>query len=162
MHIRNQDRQRIYEIKDTNGNILFSYEGNFFDLSDRDLSCANLSGIIAEGLICMDAKFINANLDRADLYMMMACYSDFTNANLAGSNLCGANCVGAIFRGANLTNTNFGMDNMGGTVRLQGANLMYATLDGVILQNAEYDGNTIFPDGFNPKSYGMLFVNKEY
>jgi uncharacterized protein YjbI with pentapeptide repeats len=158
MQITTQNNQVIYDIKDTYGNVLFSYENEFLDLSDLDLTGANLSGVVAEGLICMDAKFVNANLEKADLYMMMACYSDFTNANLARSDLRGANCKGVIFQGALLRNANLGKDNMSGTVRLQGANLANAVLDGVRWQETEYDESTIFPNGFNPKDYGMRFV----
>ena len=157
MQITTQDNQVIHEIKDTNGNILFSYESGFFDLSDLDLTGANLSNVVAEGLICMDSKLVNANLAGADLYMMMACYSDFTGANLAHSDLRGANCTGVIFRRADLRNANLGKDNMGGTVRLQTANLEHVNFKGAILQGAEYDDNTIFPDGFNPKDHGMLY-----
>ncbi len=158
MQITTQNNQVIYDIKDTYGNVLFSYENEFLDLSDLDLTGANLSGVVAEGFICMDAKFVNANLEKADLYMMMACYSDFTNANLARSDLRGANCKGVIFQGTHLRNANLGKDNMDGTVRLQGANLANADIDGVIWQETEYDENTIFPNGFNPKDYGMIFV----
>jgi uncharacterized protein YjbI with pentapeptide repeats len=160
MQITTQHNQIIYEIKDTHGNVLFSYENEFRDLSDLDLTGANLSGVVAEGLICMDAKFVNANLEKANLYMMMACYSDFTNANLAKSDLRGANCKGVIFQKTLLRNANLGKDNMGGTVRLQGTNLENADIDGVIWQETEYDENTIFPNGFNPKNYGMIFVSE--
>jgi len=151
MQITTKNKQMIYEIKDTDGNILFLYENKFTDLNDLNLTGANLSGAVAEGLICMDTKWVNANLEGANLYMMMACYSDFTNANLSSSDLRGANCMGVSFQGTNLRNANLGRDNMGGTVRLQGANLMHAVLEGVILQGAEYDDNTIFPDGFKSK-----------
>jgi len=161
MQIFDKENRVIHEILDIYGNILFSCENNMFDLDDADLTNANLFGIIAEGLICMGTKFINANLEGADLYMMMACYSDFTNANLVNADLCGSNCIGTIFRGANLTNANLGKDNIGGAVRLQEANLTQIKFDGIILQEAEYDDKTIFPEGLNPKDYGMKFVNME-
>ena len=156
-----RENRAIHKIKDNYGNTLFLFKNNITNLSDFDLTNANLSGIIAEGLICMDTKFINANLEGADLYMMMACYSDFTNANLVNADLCGSNCIGTIFRGANLTNANLGKDNIGGAVRLQEANLTQIKFDGIILQKAEYDDKTIFPKGLNPKDYGMKFVNSE-
>ncbi|WP_353569912.1 pentapeptide repeat-containing protein [Candidatus Albibeggiatoa sp. nov. BB20] len=153
MQIETQDHKILYSIKDVNENIFFSYKKRFFDLSDLDMTNANLPNIVAEGLICMDSKFINANLANTDLYMMMACNTDFTHANLSNSILCGSNLEGAIFKGANLERADLGRDNLGDTTRMQNANF-----EGAIFKDAEYNSNTIFPAQFNPQSHGMIFV----
>jgi len=48
MQIMTQNNQVIYEIKDSYGNVLFSYENEFLDLSDLDLTGANLSGRVVK------------------------------------------------------------------------------------------------------------------
>ena len=84
--------------------------------------------------------------------------SDLTDCNFEDADLRGANLMGALLVGANLRRANLGIDNLGGSARLQGANLTDAVVNQCNFLGAEYDANTLFPKGFNPKSAGMLNV----
>jgi uncharacterized protein YjbI with pentapeptide repeats len=90
-----------------------------------------------------NCNLANGNLSNANLRR-----SDFRNANLANSNLENAVCCFANFSGADLTKVNFANTN------LTGANLL-----GTIMSNAKYNEATIFPNGFNPVSKGMLSMD---
>jgi len=59
-----------------------------------------------------------------------------------------------------LRNANLGRDNLDGSTQLQGANLVGTNLQGTKLEGAEYDTNTVFPDGFDPVKNGLLFKEK--
>ena len=70
-------------------------------------------------------------------------YADLSGCDLTNTNLRGADLSFAILREANLTNT-----CLKGAI-LIGSNFTNATLDGVDLENADYDATqTIFPAGF--------------
>ena len=71
-------------------------------------------------------------------------------ANLSGANLRGADLSGAYLRGANLRGANLRGAN------LRGANLRGADLSGAYLRGAQYDGQTIWPEGFDPSSRGAV------
>ena len=101
-------------------------------------------------------EIVGLNFENADLYWgsFVTAHLDganFENANLQGAILKEASCVGTNFQGANL-----GRDNLGGSSQLQGADLTAAILKGAKLEGAEYDGKTLFPCGFDPKSHGMI------
>ena len=74
--------------------------------------------------------FYKANFEGADLMGLNLRYKNFTAANFKNADLRGANLEGAILRKANL--------------------------EGAKLGKAEYDRDTIFPEGFNPKEHGMI------
>ncbi len=106
-----------------------------------DLFGAQLGGATFKDAVLYWGCFVTANLDGAN----------FENANLQGTILIEASCVGTNFQGANL-----GRDNLGGSSQLQGADLTAAILKGAQLEGAEYDEKTLFPEGFDPRSHGMI------
>jgi hypothetical protein len=71
---------------------------------------------------------IRANLSRADLGRANLRWANLTGADLTGANLTGANLTGADLRGADLIGANLG--------------------------GAKWNENTIWPDGFEPKTTG--------
>jgi uncharacterized protein YjbI with pentapeptide repeats len=85
----------------------------------------------------------NTNLTGANLRR-----SDFRNANLSNSTLENAVCCFANFSGADLTEAN-----------LVNANLVGANLLGTIMSNAKYNEATVFPNGFDPVSAGMVAID---
>lgn len=94
-------------------------------LKEINLSNADLSISILEGVDLTEAQLINTNLSRADL----------TVANLYKANLSGANLQGADLRGAELAYAN-----------LLFADLRYVSLAGADLSNAILPNGTIMPD----------------
>jgi hypothetical protein len=104
------------------------------DLQRSYLRAANMEAAILTG-----AKLQSAYLQRAVLNL-----ADLTRAQLGGANLSGAR-----LDGANLTRAD-----------LRGANLEDASLDGAVLTGAEYDENTSWPAGFDPKMAGALFSTR--
>ena len=101
------------------------------DLSSADLSQANLSGALLSGANLSGAKLIDADLNGANL----------GGARLINTDLCGANLANALLSGANLG----------------GAKLIDADLNGANLVWVRYDGQTVFPEGFEP-STDMRFI----
>lgn len=101
---------------------------------------AQLGGANFEGAVLYCAGLFDAHLDGAN----------FKSANLQGADLKNASCVGADFSNANLLK-----DNLGGRTQLQGCDLTAASFAGAQLQEAEYDAQTIFPEGFKPDEHGM-------
>ncbi len=97
------------------------------------------------------ANFRGANLYWAGFFQALLDEANFENACLQGVNLTEASCDGTNFRNANL-----GRDNLGGSSRLQGADLSGAIFNRTILEGAEYDESTKFPKGFHPNSHGMI------
>jgi CheY-like chemotaxis protein len=97
----------------------------------------------------------SANLERADL----------REANLQGASLLGAVLRRARLQQANLRNaTLYSADLWGASLReadlrgtdLRGAVLQQANLSGALLAGARHDGNTRWPDGFDPAAHGAL------
>ena len=78
--------------------------------------------------------------------------ANLKNANLKGAYLYKADLSGADLRGADLTNANLGGCN------IKGADLRGARVMGTNLLYADYDDDTKFPKGTDPKNYAM---NKE-
>ena len=99
------------------------------NLCRADLSGEDLSGEDLSNIDLSEADLSEADLSGAPLY----------GANLAGANLAGANLRGANLRGANLN----------------GANLNGADLAGANLDWARASADTVWPEGFSPRSAGV-------
>ena len=139
-----------FEIKTTDGNVLFSCESdslahavelavkNHTDLCGADLSKADLREADLGG-----ADLCGADLREADLREANLCGADLCGANLreaglrkadlckavlGGADLCGADLCGAKLYGANLRGTNLSEADLHGA-ELYGANLRGANLD---------------------------------
>jgi len=98
------------------------------DLQDKNLEHANISHANL-----LFATLENSNLGHSDL-----AFTNFYGANLRSANLKNANVFYADFSGANLTETQ--------------------NWDSAFWLAAKYSENTIFPDGMNPETLGMILV----
>ena len=105
------------------------------DLSDIDMSYANLNGADLSGFNLGVAELKRADLRRANLY----------GADLSDASLAIANFYGADLSDANLTHAN-----------LSKANLNGADLSDANLVNARYKNNTQWPKGFDPEKAGAI------
>ena len=145
------------------------------DFSNAHLEGAVFSEANLDGAVLWDAHFEGAVFSGADLVG-----ADFSDANLEGAHLSGANLSGAVLSGADLVGADFSDANLEGAhlsgANLSGADLSYSYLQGVDLKNAdfdlnalrekkllngaEYDDVTAFPDWLDPNEYGMRLVDK--
>jgi uncharacterized protein YjbI with pentapeptide repeats len=141
------------KIHDNMGELLLTYTppAGLFDLEEAVLEGAQLSG----------AQMAGMNLSRADLYMANLFTANLRGAKLVGAKLQGACLTEADMRGADFTDVNLEPDNMGGAVRLQGAQLAPSNIHLAQLKGAEYDAATDFPEGFDPVQAGMVEVVDE-
>jgi len=149
IHIRNKSGQIIYTLE-------VSSDLGFFQ---ADLKGANLKDAVLDGANFSGADLSRACLEDCDLY-----WAVFFEANLQHANLQSALLAGCDFKGANLThadlrNANLGLDNLGGATELHGANLTACKVEGAIFAGAQYDSETVFPDGFDPVDHGMVLVS---
>lgn len=113
---------------------------------------ANLAKQDLRDLKMGEADLQKANLHEADLRETYLCKAKLMDANLYGANL----------RGAYLNHTDFrGADLRGADLRGNGWRRMILT--NTIFTGAKYsdrsDFPTLFPEGFNPKDYGMILDN---
>ena len=104
-------------------------------LKGADLYYANLEG----------ANLRVANLEGADLRVANLRGAHLQVANLRGAVLFGAHLEGAHLRGANLRGAH-----------LYYANLQGADLTGAYLRGATYNGETTWPEGFDPVAAGAI------
>ena len=117
------------------------------DLRWIDLSGRDLSGLYLQGCKLLRANLKGSNLNGANLngsYLAWAYLNEATleGANLSDADLAGASLEGTVLSGANLT----------------GANLTRVNLTGVELAGARYDSRTVWPEGFEPRDCGAVFV----
>ena len=99
-----------------------------------------------------EANFNNATLTEADLTKATLYGADFTKANLTGANLTKANLIGANLQEADLRNANLS------EIKIMKSGGIFLTNDD--LKEAKYNEKTIFPEGFDPKKYGMIFFSE--
>ncbi len=96
------------------------------DLSEAELTGANLSGLVAPGANFTEAMLYRANLNGADLSGAL-----FPGAELSQAKLCGATLVKADLSGANLSEAD------ASNADFHGASLMQTNLDNACLQNTD-------------------------
>ncbi|MCQ5253986.1 pentapeptide repeat-containing protein [Bariatricus massiliensis] len=121
-----------------------------FNLSDADLSDANLRRANLSDADLSDANLRRANLSGADL----------SDANLSGANLSDANLSGANLSGADLSGADLSDANLSGA-DLSGANLSQTTglLDAINYLEAHFERNK---DGYIVyKSFGIYYESPE-
>jgi len=112
------------------------------DLSEADLRGANLEEADLSG-----ADLRGANLGEADL----------ARSHLGGTQLERVVMVGAYLRGADLQDASLEEADLRDAA-LIGANLQGASLTQVRLSGARYDGDTRWPEGFDPEECGAVRV----
>lgn len=124
------------------------------DLTEVDLSYANLAGINAQGALMAEANLLSANLSGADLtdavlfraelsqsFLSRALLlnADLSEANLTGSYMVGCNLSGAVLIQANMD----GADLRGAILRfadLREARFLDAKMSGTDLTEAKLEG----------------------
>jgi hypothetical protein len=130
------------------------------NLSDVVFAGANLRGADLEGADLNGSWLSKANLQEAELPLANLQEANLGRADLRLAKLYGANLravflgeadlEGARLLGANLREANLRYAD------LRGADLEEAILDGVQLQGATYDADTVWPDGFDWKAAGVM------
>jgi len=104
------------------------------------------------------ANLVFANLSYANLWDANLSAADLSYSNLYAANLGSADLAFANFYGANLRSSN-----------IDDANMFYADFSNADLSDmqkwetafwmaAKYNNNTIFPEGMNPNTFGMIFI----
>ena len=113
-------------------------------LSGADLSSADLSGANLMNAKLSGADLSGANLSGANLMNAKLSDADLSGAYLSGANLRSANLIGAYLSGADLSNTNLSRADLSGAnlsgANLSRANLFHANLFGADLSGANLSG----------------------
>ena len=121
------------------------------NLREAFLRSANLSKANLQEADLRGANMRGADLSHADLKSAYLIDVDLICANLNGADLQKADLKGADLRGADLSN-----------VHLENADLRDANLRGTNFRGALYGTDsttlTLFPEGFDPKKYGMIAI----
>jgi uncharacterized protein YjbI with pentapeptide repeats len=138
------------------------------DLRGADLSEAELRGVAFHFTRMDDAtqidpkwrlvwEIVNQGARGRDLSG-----ADLSGADLSGANLGGADLDAADLRGANLSRADLREASLSGasldSANLRGADLSGASLSEYGLFGAGYDGDTRWPDGFDPEEAGAVLV----
>ena len=113
------------------------------DLRGALLCRSDLSDTNFEEASLITAFLMNANLQRASLRKCRAIGCNFNFTDLRNADLDGADVWNASFDHA----------------RLQGSRLTCQRIETASFTGAEFDNDTIFLEGFDPKSRGMLKTN---
>ena len=148
------------------------------DLTDVNFATANLeranfSGAYLDRAILTSSSLSGANFQGAELGE-----ANMEGSNLTGSNLSRSNLASAKLMASNLSGVDLGQASLEGVnleqadlsnanveqTNLKNANLKHANLTGVnlehaLLEEAIYNEETQFPDGFNPDDAGMQPAN---
>ena len=159
---------------------LHNDESSDYTFDMRALSGAYMSGADLTGAYLDNADLTGANLDNADLSGGLDLrYTDFSyasahsadfsdawlseahmnDADLSGADFSDAHLWGAALDNAVLRGANFS------EARLVSADLRYADLSNAVLRgasfvNAFYNDQTVFPEGFDPESQGMVYEDE--
>lgn len=154
-------------IMNQSGNVLAHYSGDIIDgvkqlhiaqLNGLDLTGANFYKLSAEAVIFGPLKLHNASFMDSEIYWPIFAGTDLEGANFENSRLYGANFIGANLRHAYCRSAQWLPDRIGHPCQLQGADFRISNWKEAQFTNAEYDDNTIFPDGFSPIDFGMKLV----
>ena len=153
---------------------------SFAHLEEARLWYANLKEARLWSAHLEEARLWFANLKEADLWSAHLEKANLRDANLEKANLSGAHLEEATLGFAHLEKANLSGAHLEeatlGFAHLEKANLSGAHLQGVDLRNvifdhialrdkkllndAEYDNETKFPDWLNPEEYGMRLVDE--
>lgn len=117
-------------------------------LADCELRGAVLRDASFEGVLMDGADFSHADLSGSVFYLVLAFGSTFQGANLQRVQFLGGSYADVDFSEADLRGAVFDADNMGGAVKLSGADLSSAKIDDAIFRSVLYSESTRFPEGF--------------
>lgn len=116
-------------------------------LADCELQGVILRDASFEGVLMDGADFSHADLSGSVFYLVLAFGSTFQGANLQRVQFLGGSYADVDFSEADLRGAIFDADNMGGAVKLSGADLSSAKIDGAIFRSVLYSESTKFPEG---------------
>jgi len=144
-------------ISNLNGDLILLYDGELVGarLIYLNLQLADLRGLLLEAASFIESDLTGADLSDADVYWGWFSGTNLTDATLRRAKLCGADFTEALLIRADLSGADLGTDNVGGSARLEGADLSEATFDNANFRGATYDGRTRFPKGFSPVRAGI-------
>jgi uncharacterized protein YjbI with pentapeptide repeats len=147
----------MLEIKDRHGRTVFRFPHlSSKDFDGADLRNINLKGGILEGADFSDANLEGACLEACDLYWARFFRARLKNANLRSALLMGCEFTKADLSGADLSDANLGVDSLGGSTHIEGANLSNCVVAGTTFSGVVYDAATILPVGLDPDAHKMI------
>jgi len=123
---------------------------NWAELKRADLSRASLINANLIGVDLSHANLAHANLSQATLNGAYLNYANLIGADLSHTDLNWANLSGADLSRANLSYANLGW-----------ANLSDVILDQANLNQAKYNHQTQWPEGFSAEAHGGILVSGE-
>ena len=144
----------ITSIRETIANRYTLGDRDFRDLGDR------LQGVDLSNLTLEKCNFSGANLTAANMANI-----NLKSSDLAGAILHSANMDKAVLTGATLRNTQFQQASLIdcdlkfsflSKSNFAGANLKGSQLEPSVLIDAQYDENTVFPEGFELTGKGIV------
>lgn len=98
------------------------------------------------------------NLRLAELSGQVLIDVNLSGADLSGANLSVCEMTNANLDGANLSDTNLSFAGLSGAI-LSNANLHGANLQGIDLTKAKHNKNTIWPEGFELQTSGIILID---
>ena len=116
------------------------------------IKTANLAGADLSGMYLWGVRFAYANLQGANLQFSTLYSAELTFADLRDANLKNAVLCETLLKGSNLSNADLTGSN------LIDANLERSLLSGTIINNTLYSKKTVWPEGYEPKSYGAICI----
>ncbi len=129
------------------------------------LAEAHLEEAILVGAHLEEATLGNAHLEEAYLGEAHLEGTNLGEAHLEGATLVGAHLERATLVGAHLEGAILGGAHLERAIlieaHLEGANLGGAHLEGANLEQARYDADTTWPDGFDPEAAGAIRAGED-
>ena len=122
------------------------------DLFSSNMEQATLFGSNFHGANLQGANFAQADLSMSNLSLTQLNRANFENAKLDHANLLHAKMYGANLEGADLSYSNLSHTMLTNT-NLKGANLYGVNIDRTVFNNATWDRETVWPEGFY---FGLL------
>ena len=114
-----------------------------------------LAGVDLSGMYLRGVNLVGVDLRNADLNDTTLSAAFLAGANLSGANLREARLWRSWLNNANLEAADFFSANLIDT------NLDNSRLDGVILTDVLYSEKTVFPQGFDPKAHGAIYIGPD-
>ena len=122
------------------------------DLFSSNMEQATLFGSNFHGANLQGANFAQADLSMSNLSLTQLNRANFENTKLDHANLLHAKMYGANLEGADLSYSNLSHTILNDT-NLKGANLYGVNIDRTFFDNATWDRETVWPEGFY---FGLL------
>ncbi|MEM7171869.1 MAG: pentapeptide repeat-containing protein [Pseudomonadota bacterium] len=130
----------------------------FGDIGSSMFKSARFEDVEMEGTWMNDTDFHEATFSGVEFYFTTGYASKWRQSKIEMVKFFGANLSKADFREAHLMGVGFVKDNVGGKCSLNGVNFALTIFEDVSFDGATYDGDTIFPVGFDPeRTVGLTY-----